>query len=62
MYTIIIIPFPSVEGNGILKLHGFVYTIIVVVVVRQGVYLAHFSRYLDETWRDDRAWHEELDI
>ena len=43
------------EGNGILKLYGFVYTII-IVVVRLGSYLAHFSRYLHETWWVYGAW------
>ena len=41
-------------GEGILKSSGLGFPIIpvvvVVVVVNHGVYLAHYSRYLDETW------------
>ena len=40
-------------GEGILKLSGLGFPIIpvvVVVVVNHGVYLVHYSRYLDETW------------
>ena len=41
-------------GEGILKLSGFgfpiIFPVVVVVVVNYGVYLVHYSRYLDETW------------
>ena len=48
----------SLLSQGILKLSGLgfpiipvvVVVVVVIVVVNNGVYLDHYSRYLDETW------------
>ena len=53
VYTIII-PFPH-KGNGILILCGFIFPIIIVVVA-VNLFLAQFSRYLNETWWAHWSW------
>ena len=54
--NVLLLSLPPI-GEGILKLSGLGFPIIiiiiipvVVVVVNYGVYLVHYSRYLDETW------------